>query len=207
VLRQRRLARGARRLRRRGAGGATALLRRWIVAAAAVCAALGLFLYLQRTEPPWYARLWYPLRYSTIVRVHANENRIDPALLAAVIETESKFNPNAESGAGAVGLMQLTPSTAKGIAKYTGGHDFRVSDLTNPEINVRYGAWYLRHLLDRYDQHERLALAAYNAGEDNVDRWQREHVGIQFQETRDYVDKVERLRKIYRRAYASPLGY
>ena len=80
--------------------------------------------------------------------------------------------------------MQLTPTTAKGIAQYTGGHDFRVSDLTNPEINVRYGSWYLRHLLDRYDQNERLALAAYNAGEDNVDRWQREHVGIQFDETR-----------------------
>jgi soluble lytic murein transglycosylase len=175
--------------------------------AAIVLAALGAFVYLQRTEPPWYARLWYPLRYSTIVRGHAAHYRLDPALLAAVIETESKFNADAHSSAGAVGLMQLTPSTAKGIAQYTGGHDFHVSDLTNPEINVRYGAWYLRHLLDRYGQQERLALAAYNAGEDNVDRWQREHVGIQFSETRDYVDKVERLKGIYRRAYASELGY
>jgi soluble lytic murein transglycosylase len=169
--------------------------------------AVGAFAYLQRTEPPWYERLWYPLHYATIVRVHAGENHIDPALLAAVIETESKFDPTAESTAGAVGLMQLTPSTAKGIAKATGGSRFRVSDLTDPEINVRYGAWYLRHLLDRYDQDERLALAAYNAGEDNVDRWEREHVGIQFDETRDYVDKVERLKKIYRNAYASQLGY
>jgi soluble lytic murein transglycosylase len=103
--------------------------------------------------------------------------------------------------------MQLTPGTAKGIAQYTGGSRFRVSDLTNPDINIRYGAWYLRHLLDRYGQHERLALAAYNAGEDNVDRWQRKHVGIQFRETRDYVDKVERLKTIYRRTYASELGY
>ena len=174
---------------------------------AVVLAALGMFVYLQRTEPAWYARLWYPLRYSTIVRVHANENHIDPALLAAVIETESKFNANARSNAGAVGLMQLTPSTAEGIAQATNGTRFRVSDLTNPDINVRYGAWYLRHLLDRYNQDERLALAAYNAGEDNVDRWQREHVGIQFGETRDYVDKVERLKKIYRRAYASQLGH
>jgi soluble lytic murein transglycosylase len=163
--------------------------------------------YLQRTEPPWYARLWYPLRYSAIVRGHAAHYRLDPALLAAVIESESKFNAGARSSAGAVGLMQLTPSTAKGIALYTGGHRFRVSDLTNPEINVRYGAWYLRHLLDRYDDDERLALAAYNAGEDNVDRWERAHVGIQFDETRDYVDKVERLKKIYRRAYANQLGY
>ena len=168
---------------------------------------LGAFIYLQRTEPPWYARLWYPLRYSAIVRVHSSENHIEPALLAAVIESESKFNPNAHSHAGAVGLMQLTPSTAEGIAQATDGTRFRVSDLTNPDINIRYGAWYLRHLLDRYDQHERLALAAYNAGEDNVDRWQKEHVGIQFSETRHYVDKVERLKKIYRRAYASQLGY
>ena len=124
-----------------------------------------------------------------------------------MIETESKFNATARSNAGAVGLMQLTPTTAKGIAQYTGGSRFRVSDLTNPEINVRYGAWYLRHLLDRYHDNERLALAAYNAGEQNVDRWQSEHVGIQFSETQDYVDKVERLQKIYRRAYASQLGY
>jgi soluble lytic murein transglycosylase len=174
--------------------------------AAVALAALGAFFYLQRTEPPWYARLWYPLHYSAIVRGHAANYHLDPAFLAAVIEAESKFDPNARSRAGAVGLMQLTPSTAKGIAQYTGGHDFRLTDLTNPEINVRYGAWYLRHLLNRYGN-ERLALAAYNAGEQNVDTWQKEHVGIQFDETRDYVDKVERLKKIYRRAYASQLGY
>jgi soluble lytic murein transglycosylase len=174
---------------------------------AVVLVAVGAFVYLQRTEPPWYARLWYPLHYSTNVRVYASQDHLDAALLAAVIEAESKFNPNARSNAGAVGLMQLTPSTAKGIAQYTGGSRFRVSDLTNPDINIRYGAWYLGHLFERYRGDERLALAAYNAGQDNVDRWEREHVGIQFDETRDYVDKVERLKKIYRRAYASQLGY
>lgn len=167
---------------------------------------LAVFLYLQKTEPPWYARLWYPLRYATIVRVHANENRIDPALLAAVIETESKFNADARSSAGAVGLMQLTPSTARGIAEYTHGTRFRLSDLTNPDINVRYGAWYLRRLLDKYGN-ERLALAAYNAGQANVDRWQQAHEGIQFADTRAYVAKVERLKKIYRRSYPAQLGY
>ncbi len=99
-----------------------------------------------------------------------------------MIESESKFNPDARSSAGAIGLMQLTPATAKGIAQYTGGSRFRLSDLTNPDINMRYGAWYLGHLLAKYGN-ERLALAAYNAGQDNVDRWQREHVGIQFDET------------------------
>jgi soluble lytic murein transglycosylase len=176
------------------------------VAVVVVLAAVGAFIYLQRAEPPWYARLWYPLRYATIVRVHASENQLDPALLAAVIESESKFDPNAESKAGAVGLMQLTPSTAKGIAQYTGGTRFRVSDLTDPDINVRYGAWYLRHLLNKYGK-ERLALAAYNAGQENVDRWQTEHLGIQFDETRDYVARVERLRTIYRRTYSAQLGY
>ena len=123
-----------------------------------------------------------------------------------MIEAESKFNPDARSSAGAIGLMQLTPGTAKGIAQYTGGSRFRLSDLTNPDINIRYGAWYLGHLMSKYGD-ERLALAAYNAGQDNVDRWQRAHQGIRFEETRNYVDKVERLKKIYRRAYASELGY
>ena len=123
-----------------------------------------------------------------------------------MIEAESKFDSDAESKAGAIGLMQLTPATAKGIAQYTGGSRFRVSDLTNPDINIRYGAWYLGHLMNKYGN-ERLALAAYNAGQENVDRWRREHIGIQFDETRDYISKVERLKKIYRRAYASQLGY
>jgi soluble lytic murein transglycosylase len=173
---------------------------------AVVFAGVGAFVYLQRTEPAWYARLWYPLRYSTNVRVYASQDHLDPALLAAVIESESKFDPDAQSKAGAIGLMQLTPATAKGIAQYTGGSRFRVSDLTNPDINIRYGAWYLGHLMNKYGN-ERLALAAYNAGQDNVDRWRREHVGIQFGETQDYISKVERLKTIYRRAYPSQLGY
>jgi soluble lytic murein transglycosylase len=123
-----------------------------------------------------------------------------------VIESESKFDATARSSAGAVGLMQLTPATAKGIAQYTGGSRFRVSDLTDPDINIRYGAWYLGHLMEKY-RNERLALAAYNAGQNTVDRWRQEHVGIQFSETRDYISKVERLKKIYRKAYASQLGY
>jgi soluble lytic murein transglycosylase len=171
----------------------------------AVAALGGAFAYLQRSEPPWYARLWYPLKYASIVRGHAAHYRLNPALLAAVIEQESKFDANARSSAGAIGLMQLTPATAEGIAQYTGGHGFVLSDLTNPEINVRYGAWYLRHLLDKYHD-ERTALAAYNAGQDNVDRWRAAHEGIQFRETAAYVERVERLKGIYRRAYASELG-
>ena len=139
------------------------------------------------------------------MRGHARNYRLNPALLAAVIEQESKFNADARSSTGAIGLMQLQPATAEGIAIRTGGSKFRLSDLTNPEINVRYGAWYLRHLLDKYHD-ERTALAAYNAGQENVDRWLAKHEGVQFPETRAYVDRVERLKTIYRKAYGSELG-
>jgi soluble lytic murein transglycosylase len=139
------------------------------------------------------------------VRGHAANYDLNPALLAAVIEQESKFNATAHSSAGAVGLMQLQPATAKGIARYTGGSKFVVSDLENPEINVRYGAWYLHHLLLKYHD-ERLALAAYNAGQQNVDHWLAADEGVQFAETRAYVNRVERLKGIYRRAYGKELG-
>lgn len=182
------------------------VLRRVTLIVAVFAAALGAFLYLQRTEPSWWARLWFPLRYEAIVRGHAANYRLDAALLAAVIDEESKFNADAESRTGAIGLMQLQPATAEGIALRTGGSRFVVSDLYKPEINVRYGAWYLRHLLDKYGN-ERIALAAYNAGQENVDRWLAKHEAIQFPETRAYVSHVERLKGIYRRAYASELGY
>jgi len=164
------------------------------------------FAYVYTTEPAWYVRLRYPLRYQAIVRGHARNYRLDPALLAGVIYQESKFHAHARSSSGAIGLMQLLPDTAKGIALHTGGSAFRVDDLYNPEINVRYGAWYLRHLLQKY-RDERTALAAYNAGQDNVDRWRRSGLGIQFSETRAYVKRVEELKQIYRDAYAKELGY
>jgi peptidoglycan lytic transglycosylase len=166
----------------------------------------GLVVYVQAAEPSWYYRLRYPLAYDSIVRGHADNYRLEPALLAAVIYQESKFDADARSDAGAVGLMQLQPDTAKGIALRTGGSRFHVNDLTNPEINVRYGSWYLRHLLDKYDDEE-VALAAFNAGQGNVDSWRREGKGIAFAETRAYVDRVAELKDIYRDAYASELGY
>jgi soluble lytic murein transglycosylase len=172
---------------------------------AVLAAAIGAFIYLQRTEPPWWARIWFPLRYAAIVRGHAVDNHLSPALLAAVIEEESKFNKDARSRTGAIGLMQLQPTTAKGIAIRTHGARFVISDLYKPEINVRYGAWYLRLLLDKYGD-EKTALAAYNAGQENVDRWLALHEPIQFPETRAYVDRVERLKGIYRRTYPSQLG-
>src|SRR5262245_12270205 len=116
----------------------------------AVAALAGIALYVFETEPGWYLRARYPLRYESIVQGHARNYRLDPALVAAVIYTESKFDADAKSSAGAVGLMQLLPETAKGIADRTGGAHFVPSDLLVPELNIRYGCWYLRHLLDKY---------------------------------------------------------
>jgi soluble lytic murein transglycosylase len=160
--------------------------------------------YAHSTEPGWWVRLWYPLRYETIVRGHAKNYDLDPALLAAVIYQESKFRAHARSSSGAIGLMQLLPSTAKGIAVHTGGSRFQVSDLDNPEINVRYGAWYLRHLIDKYGDVD-TALAAYNAGQENVDQWRASGQGIVFPETRHYVKRVEHLKSLYRRGYHDSL--
>jgi soluble lytic murein transglycosylase len=168
-----------------------------------VVAALG-FAYLETANPGWWVRIRYPLKYQAIVRGHARNYRLDPALLAAVIYQESKFRPTVKSTSGAIGLMQLLPDTAEGIAIHTGGSRFRVADLYTPEINVRYGAWYLRHLLDKYGD-ERTALAAYNAGQENVDEWRRDGRGIPFAETRHYVDRVEHLKTLYRRGYGSEL--
>ena len=106
--------------------------------------------YVIVAQPPWFERIRYPLRYSEYVRVHARENGIDPALLAAVIYQESKFDAGAESRSGAIGLMQLTPATAHGIAVRTGGSRFQTDDLLDPEINIRYGSWYLAHLFRKY---------------------------------------------------------
>ncbi|HET7368158.1 MAG TPA: lytic transglycosylase domain-containing protein [Gaiella sp.] len=178
------------------------------VVAVILLAAVGLVAvgaWVVTTEPDWYQRARYPLRYETIVRAHARNYDLPPALLAAVIYTESKFDADARSGAGAVGLMQLLPDTARGIAARTGGDGFVESDLLDPEINVRYGSWYLRHLLDRYHDVP-TALAAYHAGEGNVDEWRRDGVGIRFPETRHYVQKVLDAREVYADVYADELG-
>ena len=172
-------------------------MRRLIVLAVA----LGAVAYLILRPPDFIERWRYPLRYRAIVTAHAHNYHLDPALLAAVIYQESKFRPDAQSSSGAIGLMQLLPSTAHGIAVHTGGTKFRTSDLYVPELNIRYGAWYLRHLLDKYGD-ERTALAAYNAGQENVDRWRAAGEGIQFPETQAYVDRVESLKRLYRRLYS-----
>jgi soluble lytic murein transglycosylase len=169
-----------------------------------VLAVAGIGAWVVEAEPDFYLRARYPLEYEHIVRGHAANHDLDPALLAAVVYVESRFDPNAESAAGAIGLMQLLPETAEGIALRTGGTAFVVADLRDPEINVRYGSWYLDHLLERYGD-ARLALAAYHAGQGNVDEWRRAGAGIAFPETRDYVEQVLETRDVYERVYRDEL--
>lgn len=171
-----------------------------------VAVVLGAFgLYVYETEPRWFQRVRYPLKYEHIVVGHAEQYGLEPQLVAAVIYQESKFDAQAESSSGAVGLMQLLPSTGQGIAERTGGNAWTPADLRTAELNVRYGCWYLRHLLQKYGSEE-LALAAYNAGQTNVDRWRAEGVGIQFAETRHYVERVQELKQTYAEAYPDELG-
>jgi soluble lytic murein transglycosylase len=172
--------------------------------AIALLALAGIAAWVISTSPPWFERLRYPLHYTALVRERAKAEGIDPALLAAVIYQESKFHAAARSKSGAIGLMQLTPSTARGIALRTGGTAFRVTDLTDPALNIRYGTWYLHDLFAKY-RSLRLVLAAYNAGQGNVDRWRAAGLGIQYAETRAYVERVEHLRRVYRDAWRSQL--
>jgi soluble lytic murein transglycosylase len=155
-----------------------------------------------------------PLHDASVIRHQASEKDLDPALIAAVIYAETKFEPSTSS-AGAEGLMQILPETANFIARRTGGVRFTTSDLATPAINVAYGSYYLRYLLDHYQGDEMLAVAAYNGGLANVDRWvagaRAEGHALQvseipFPETRAYVERVLRAQRAYRATYPSQLG-
>src|SRR4051795_8135377 len=148
-----------------------------------------------------------PLRHEDIIRQQARDKGLDPALIAAVIYAESHFRDGQTSAAGAQGLMQITPATARMIARKSGGVAFTVRDLGTPQVNIAYGSWYLRYLMGRYAGNETFALAAYNAGEGNVDRWigrarQRNEdltiEAIPFSETRTYVQRVLTAERQYR---------
>ena len=155
-----------------------------------------------------------PLRHDDIIRQQAADKDLDPALIAAVIYEESRFRDQT-SHAGARGLMQITPETADFIARRSGGSGFVQEDLATPQINITYGSYFLRYLIDHYDGNETLAIAAYNAGQANVDRWVVRAGGsgafdsarhIPFPETRAYVSNVQESRAEYRDHYADDLG-
>ncbi len=156
-----------------------------------------------------------PLQYAAIIRQQAVEKHLDPALVAAVIYAETRFNPRA-SPAGALGLMQIEPATAKFLAHKSGGTAFTVADLGTPQVNIAYGSYYLRYLLNLYDGSTVMALAAYNAGETNVDDWASrvkaahahfEISDIPIAQTRLYVIEVLNKQRAYRAHYPKELGY
>ncbi len=155
-----------------------------------------------------------PLSHASIIREQAAAKHLDPALIAAVIYAESKFEPR-PSPAGAQGLMQVLPATAYYLAHLSGGSRFTASDLATPRVNVAYGSYYLRYLLDHYSGNEMLAVAAYNGGLANVDSWvsranaaghELSAEAIPFPETRAYVQRVLSAQQEYRSAYPRELG-
>jgi soluble lytic murein transglycosylase len=204
AARPRRRPTRARALRRRLGFVAAAL-----VAAATVAAAVA----------PWADKavqeVKLPLRHDDIIRQQAADKGLDASLIAGVIYAESHFRDQT-SHAGAKGLMQLMPQTADYIAQKSGGTAFEQGDLATPQVNIAYGSWYLRYLLQKYGGSEILALAAYNAGEGKVDEWvagasargERFRVAehIPFPETRRYVQNVLDARTQYRRTYGRELG-
>jgi soluble lytic murein transglycosylase len=155
-----------------------------------------------------------PLTHASIIREQASAKHLDPALIAAVIYAETKFDPR-PSPAGAQGLMQILPETAYYIAHLSGGTRFTASDLATPRINLSYGSYYLRYLLNHYRGNELLAVAAYNGGLANVDTWAARAnaaggtlavADIPFPETRAYVQRVLDAQQAYRASYPHELG-
>ena len=186
----------------------------WAIAVALLLGALVAVVTMVPEVKQGIKELTLPLRHEDIIRQQARDKNLDPALIAAMIYQESKFQDRTSS-AGAKGLMQILPDTAQFIARKSGGTAFELHDLGTPQINISYGSWYLRYLIDRYDGNETLAVAAYNAGEHNVDIWVQRAGGdkdfdpktdIPFPETRGYVASVMEHRELYRDKYAHELG-
>jgi soluble lytic murein transglycosylase len=186
--------------------------RRRFVALGTVAVLIGVFagaLVASGTFDEALQELTLPLRHEDVIRQQAAEKEVDAALIAAVIYSESKFKDQTSS-AGARGLMQITPEAAEFIERQSGGTTFELSDLGDPELNIRYGTFLLRELLDRYDGDEAAALAAYNAGPGNADEWGGADLtveDIEFPETRAYVEEVMEKKEEYRHEYAGELGY
>jgi soluble lytic murein transglycosylase len=152
--------------------------------------------------------LTLPLRHDDIIRQQARDKKLDAALIAAIIYRESKFRDQT-SEAGAKGLMQILPETADFIARKSGGTEFEQGDLADPQINIAYGSFYLRYLLDLYDGNRVAAVAAYNAGHERVNRWGGKDLRLEdigFPETEQYTRDVLEKRGEYADTYRDELG-
>lgn len=141
-------------------------LKKLLPAFALLVIALALFL-----RTPYFARMYYPYPYREIVETNAAAFGLDPLLITAVMRTESKFEPRAVSRKGALGLMQIMPSTAEWIAPRLGVNNFRAEMLFEPEINIRFGSWYLAELETEFEGRLDVVIVAYNAGRGKVRGW------------------------------------
>jgi len=159
--------------------------------------------------PSWYQRLYHPLKHEALIARESSATDLDPYLVAASINVESGFDPGTVSGAGAVGLMQVLPSTARQVARRA-GHPTKVTveSLKDPELNVFVGTRYLADRIAQYGATD-VGLAAYNAGSVAVDRWLAESRRsgrpfrdvVDFPETRHYIDEVLAQREVYATLY------
>jgi soluble lytic murein transglycosylase len=158
--------------------------------------------------PDAVMRTVYPLKYTATIREVSKENDLDPAFVAGVIYTESRFRPDVESHREAYGLMQLLPESARFIQRKSSIE----GDYRDPEVNIRLGTWFLGYLKDRYNGDERLMLAAYNSGEGNVDAWASDEgfdiaKDIPYKETRHYVNNALEARQTYQELYGKNLQH
>ncbi len=197
------------RARRRQGIGPTG----WVAVACLTLLIVASAVAVHMSMPSWYARLWYPIDHVQVISAESRASGVQPDLLAAVIYQESKFSEDARSDRGAVGLMQVLPGTAQWIRGQPGAPAAGPARLAEPAVNIAYGAWYLRYLIDKYGSQD-LALAAYNGGETNLRRWiadaRREGhtldpADIPFSETRGFVAAVRDAQSIYRRAWSESL--
>ncbi|MEO8216623.1 MAG: lytic transglycosylase domain-containing protein [Acidobacteriota bacterium] len=159
----------------------------------------------QDDVPRYFIDLYYPLHYEETIRLNASKRNVDPFLIMGLIRQESSFDPTVRSRVGATGLMQLMPATAKELGGILHGI-FSTSRLTDPEVNIELGTFYVRKLIDRYNGEELLAIAAYNGGQGNVSKWRAANhrpldefiEGMPFPETRNYVKRVIIHRSTYK---------
>ncbi len=146
----------------------------------------------------------YPLQYEDYITQYSEESGVDPYLVCAMIKAESSFRPGAVSGDGAVGLMQLMPSTAQEVADKLGVEDFTEDMLKDPEVNIRFGCYHLSYLIDYFDGNQDYAIAAYNAGMGNVREWVKTDPSLKeipYPETENYLKKVKAYYEIYQGLY------
>lgn len=142
----------------------------------------------------------YPNNYVLSVKKYAKMYDVPQELVFSVIKAESNFDKNAVSKKGAIGLMQIMVPTGEWVAEKIKMNDFKKELLYEPDVNIEIGCFYLSYLLDLYKNNEKCALAAYNAGPANVDKWlkgQKTLEKIPFSETEEYVKKVTKNIKIY----------